>query len=190
MSFSWVLERAYELVGGTGCVCVARESHCSVREALMSVCRATSDVMYLVVLVRMSLGSDLNIITHPPRAALNRLALTRIARPCFTLTMRSRRAGLGKMRWLCAHAPSELLHTCMSSIRTILISRYQYQGTSDLVHINPRNHIQQSCRQSHSLPNRTSPRPPRTLSPAVCQRLLSSSAHHLAIPHSSLSRAS
>ena len=23
--------------------------------------------------------------------------------------MRSRRAGLGKMRWLCAHAPSELL---------------------------------------------------------------------------------
>lgn len=43
--------------------------------------------------------------------------------------MRSRRAGLGKMRWLCAHAPSELLHTCMSSIWTILISRFKVPVT-------------------------------------------------------------
>jgi hypothetical protein len=38
----------------------------------MSVCRAASDAMYLVVLFRMSLGSDLNITI--PRAALRRLA--------------------------------------------------------------------------------------------------------------------
>jgi hypothetical protein len=39
----------------------------------MRVCRLASNVMYFVVLFRMSLGSDLNITTHPP-AVLRRLA--------------------------------------------------------------------------------------------------------------------
>jgi hypothetical protein len=73
----------------------------------MSVWQAASDVMYFVVLFRMSLGSDLNITPSPGSLTPSRWArILGIAHPCFTLMMRSRRARLGKMRLPCAHAPS------------------------------------------------------------------------------------
>jgi len=40
----------------------------------MRVCRLASNVMYFVFLSKMSLGSDLNITTHPPALAPSRWA--------------------------------------------------------------------------------------------------------------------